>query len=166
MQTKTLTRRALFTAPADGAASLPRRDFIGAGLALGAGAALSTSASAQTAGGQLTCHMLDTYDGRPGGGLRVDLSKLVGGAWTLVKSAITVDSGRTAEPLMSGDGMQTGQFMLEFFHADYFKTRAYLPSTPFFDRVTHFLEVPKTTTRYHITLVASPWGYTTYRWKE
>ena len=146
--------------------TLSRRDLMGASLAFGAAAALPTSAAAQAGAGQLTCHMLDTYGGRPGGGLRVDLSKLVAGSWTLVKSAITVDSGRTADPLMSGDSMQTGQFMLEFFHADYFKARAYLPSTPFFDRVVHFFDVPKTSTRYHITLVAAPWGYTTYRWKE
>lgn len=143
--------------------TLRRREL----LALGSLTALSFQAAAQAGEGRLTCHVLDTYGGRPGGGMRVDLSMQdAGGTWKPVKSAMTVDSGRTAEPLMTGTGMQTGNFMLEFFHADYFKARAYLPTPAFYDRVVHFFEVPQPTTRYHITLVAAPWGYTTYRWKE
>ena len=147
--------------------SMGRRDFLGATLALGALAALPATANAQgVAAGRLTCHVLDSYSGRPGGGMRVDLSIQEGGAWKLVKSALTVDSGRTADPLMSGDGMQTGNFMLEFFHAEYFKVRAFLPTPPFYDRVVHFFAIPAKTVAYHITLVTAPWGYTTYRWKE
>ena len=148
-------------------ANVDRRGFLGASLALGAFAALPATADAQaSAEGRLTCHVLDTYSGRPGGGMRVDLSIMDTGTWKLVKSAMTVDSGRTADPLMSGAGMQTGNFMLEFFHADYFKARAFLPNPPFFDRVVHFFSVPSKTVAYHITMVTAPWGYTTYRWKE
>ncbi|CAN5696428.1 hypothetical protein BH09PSE5_BH09PSE5_47280 [soil metagenome] len=147
-----------------------RRDFLGGSLAAAGSLAVAMppSALAQTApgAGQLTCHVLDTYAGRPAGGMRVDLSILEGTTWKQIKSVMTTDPGRPAEPLMRGEGMLTGQFMLEFFHADYFKARAFLPNPPFFDRVTHFFNVPGPATRYHITLVTAPWGYTTFRWKE
>ena len=153
--------------PIDLTPLMSRRRLLGAGLSATAFAGAGLSAhSAETGFGQLTCHVLDTHGGRPGAGMRVDLSMLDNGAWKLVRSATTVDTGRTAEPLMRGDTMQTGQFMLEFFHAEYFKARANLPSQPFYDRVVHFFNVPSASTRYHITLVTAPWGYTTFRWKE
>lgn len=148
---------------------ISRRDLLGTGLSIGtiAGVTLPAGATTPDGGpGQLTCHVLDTHGGRPGGGMRVDLSIHDHGAWKLLRSATTVDTGRTAEPLMRGDDMRTGRFMLEFFHADYFRARTTLPSQPFFDRVVHFFDVPTLATRYHITLVAAPWGYTTFRWKE
>jgi 5-hydroxyisourate hydrolase len=147
--------------------AVSRRDFLAAGLALGALAALPMPADAQApADGRITVHVLDTYAGRPGGGMRVDLSVQDGSGWKLVKSAMTVASGRTADPLMSGASMLTGNFMLEFFHAEYFRRGAFLPQPPFYDRVTHYFPVPTLKTNYHITIVTAPWGYTTGRWKE
>lgn len=147
--------------------AISRRDFLGASAALGALAALPMTAQAQQPiDGRVTVHVLDTYAGRPGGGMRVDLSAQEGGAWKLVKSAMTVATGRTAEPMMSGDAMRTGDFMLEFFHADYFRRGAFLPQPSFYDRVVHFFSVPTMKTNYHITIVTAPWGYTTGRWKE
>jgi 5-hydroxyisourate hydrolase len=152
--------------------TMDRRDFLGAGLAIGAMGAAGTlalgpeTAHAQAGVGRLTCHALDTYSGRPAGGMRVNLSIQEGTGWKLLKNVMTVDSGRTAEPLMTGEGMLTGNFMLEFFHSEYFKARAFLPNPPFYDRVVHFLSVPNKSATYHITLVAAPWGYTTFRWKE
>ena len=167
MDDTNIDRRNFLTRVLQDDTSLGRRDFLSASLALGAFAALPGTADAQgVAAGRLTCHVLDTYSGRPAGGMRVDLSLQEGGAWKLVKSALTVDSGRTADPLMTGDGMQTGNFMLEFFHAEYFKVRAFLPTPPFYDRVVHYFAIPVKTVAYHITLVTAPWGYTTYRWKE
>ncbi|MEC5385990.1 hydroxyisourate hydrolase [Uliginosibacterium sp. H3] len=150
---------------------MDRRGFLGASMAMGAFGAMAgfaPDAEAQTPGapGQLTCHVLDTYSGRPGGGMRVDLSVPDGSGWKVVKSTVTTDTGRPLEPLMSGDTLVPGNYMVEFFHADYFKARAYLPTPAFFDRVVHFFNVPAKTTRYHLTLVTAPWGYTTYRWKE
>ncbi len=115
---------------------------------------------------RLSMHMLDTIRGEGAAGIRVDFSKLEGGSYKLVRTITTNEAGRTAEPLMTGDAMLTGNFMLEFFHAVYFKARAYPPAPPFFDRVTHFFSIPAKMTAYHITMVAAPWGYTTYRWKE
>ncbi|GAA5158358.1 hydroxyisourate hydrolase [Viridibacterium curvum] len=150
---------------------MDRRDFLGGAMAMGAMGALMgmpESASAQTPAGpgQLTCHVLDTYAGRPGGGMRVDLSVPDGTGWKVIKSTVTQETGRPLEPLMSGDSLKTGRYMLEFFHSDYFKRSAFLPAPAFFDRVVHFFEIPTLATRYHITLVTAPWGYTTYRWKE
>jgi 5-hydroxyisourate hydrolase len=144
-----------------------RRHFITQGAALGALSTLPLASQAQAAGeGRVTCHVLDSYAGRPGGGMRVDLSVQEGGSWKLLKSDVTVASGRTAEPLISGSALRTGAFMLEFFHADYFRRSAFLPQPAFFDRVVHFFSLPDLASKYHLTVVTAPWGYTTARWKE
>jgi 5-hydroxyisourate hydrolase len=152
---------------------MDRRALLGGGLTFGALAVMTDAADAQTvpaaasAGpGRLTCHVLDTYSGRPGEGMKVELSMRDGAGWKLIKSAMTVPSGRTADPLMTGDGMLTGEFMLEFFHSDYFGKRAFLPNPPFYDKVVHFFSIAAKDTKYHITMVAAPWGYSTFRWKE
>lgn len=116
--------------------------------------------------GELTCHVLDIHAGCPAAGMTVELSVQDGGRWKLIKSVDTDSSGRTAEPLLMHDEMLIGAFMLEFFHAAYFGKHATLPNPPFYDKVVHFFSIPTKATRYHITLVAAPWGYSTYRWKS
>jgi 5-hydroxyisourate hydrolase len=153
--------------------AIDRRSLLAAGLTIGALSVGEASAQAvppaavgASGPGRLTCHVLDTYSGRPAEGMKVELSTRDGAAWKLVRSAMTVGTGRTAEPLMTGEAMLTGDFMLEFFHADYFGRRAFLPNPPFYDRIVHFFAVPAKETKYHITMVAAPWGYSTFRWKE
>ena len=152
--------------------SLDRRALLGGGLTLGLLTATNEEAAAQAAAttasgpGRLTCHVLDTYTGKPGEGMKVELFTRDGQGWKVVKSVMTTATGRTQEPLFAGDGMMTGDFMLEFSHADFFRQRAFLPNPPFYDKVVHFFSIPTKDTKYHITMVASPWGYSTFRWKE
>ncbi len=149
---------------------LDRRALLGGGLTLGLLTAMNEEAAAQAAApsgpGRLTCHVLDTYTGKPGEGMKVELFTRDGAGWKVVKSVVTTATGRTQDPLFAGDGMMTGDFMLEFSHADYFKQRAFLPNPPFYDKVVHYFSIPTKETKYHITMVASPWGYSTFRWKE
>ena len=118
-----------------------------------------------TAMGELTCHVLDTHGGKPAGGMRVDLAIRDGANWKALKSVTTVATGRTAAPLLDATEIAAGEYRLEFHHADYFARQAKLSDPPFYDRIVHFLAIDAADAHCHITMVASPWGYSTYRWK-
>ncbi len=118
-----------------------------------------------TAMGELTCHILDTHGGKPAAGMRVDLAISDGEIWRTLKSVETTATGRTAGPLLAGEAMVPGAYRLEFYHADYFARQAKLADPPFYDHIVHFFAIDAADAHTHITLVASPWGYSTYRWK-
>jgi hydroxyisourate hydrolase len=115
--------------------------------------------------GALTCHVLDTHSGRPAEGIRIELSIRDGAGWKPVVTMVTTATGRTAAPLLAGDQMIAGAYRLEFCHADYFGPKAPLSDPPFYDRVAHFFAIHSPDDHFHITMIASPWGYSTYRWK-
>ena len=52
--------------------------------------------------GKLTTHVLDTANGRPGAGMKVELSVSKGRRWKVLKSVTTNKDGRTDEPLLEG----------------------------------------------------------------
>ena len=107
--------------------------------------------------GKLTTHVLDTANGRPGAGMTIELHSLQGEEWVLVRSVKTNSDGRTDEPLAQGAALKPGQYRLQFHVGEYFKTRAFLDVVPV--RFT----VADAQAHYHVPLLCSPWGYTTYR---
>ena len=112
--------------------------------------------------GMLTTHVLDTAQGRPGAGIRVDLYA-AGAERRLVATAHTNDDGRCAAPLLQGDAFRTGQWELVFHVGEYFAgARLALPEPPFLDRVTVAFGIAADA-HYHVPLLVSPWSYTTYR---
>lgn len=114
--------------------------------------------------GRLTTHVLDTAHGRPGAGVRVDLSVLEGGGWRLIKTVRTNADGRTDQPLLAGEEMKPGQYELLFHVADYFAQQgAALAQPPFFDRIPVRFGVADANLHYHVPLLCAPWSYTTYR---
>jgi hydroxyisourate hydrolase len=114
--------------------------------------------------GELSCHVLDTYSGKPADGMRVDLSIQIAGEWKQVASMTTSATGRPAAPLLTGQDMIAGTYRLDFHHAGYFATVAPLADPPFYDQVVHFFSILTPDDHIHITVVAAPWGYSTYRW--
>jgi len=114
--------------------------------------------------GRLTTHVLDTAEGIPAAGMRVDFSVLEQNAWRLLKTAHTNADGRLDEPLLSGEAMRAGEYKLDFHVADYFRNRGKpLAQPPFLDRVPLRFGVADTGAHYHVPLLASPWSYSTYR---
>lgn len=113
--------------------------------------------------GRLTTHVLDTARGRPGAGIRVDLYS-VGGERRLLASAETDDDGRCKAPLLEGDEFRPGVYELVFHAGAYFaRTALELPDPPFIDEVVLRFGVAEADGHYHVPLLLSPWGYTTYR---
>ena len=114
--------------------------------------------------GKLSTHVLDTTQGKPGAGVRVELYAVDGETRTLVRSDITNADGRCGSPLLEGDAMQPGHYELVFGAGDYFAAQGMiLPEPRFIDRVTIAFGIAHADQNYHVPLVVTPWSYATYR---
>jgi 5-hydroxyisourate hydrolase len=110
--------------------------------------------------GRISTHVLDTSRGKPAQGVVIDLHFCA----NLVKSAITNMDGRTDEPLLAGDRLEAGVYELTFHAGDYFRAVGIaLADPPFLDDVVIRFGVADPSGNYHVPLLLSPYGYTTYR---
>ncbi len=115
--------------------------------------------------GRLSTHVLDTANGRPAAGMRIDLFKLdAAGARTLLKTVATNADGRTDAPLLIDAACVAGTYELEFDVAAYFRAcGAALSSPPFLTTVPLRFSIADPNGHYHVPLLVSPWSYSTYR---
>ena len=114
--------------------------------------------------GKLTTHVLDTARGAPAAGMTIELSFLEGAGWKKLKRLRTNADGRTDAPLLEGAALAKGQYRLVFDVAAYYRSQgATLPDPPFLDRVPLRFGIADPALHYHVPLLCSPWGYTTYR---
>lgn len=113
---------------------------------------------------RLSTHVLDLASGKPAAGLKIDLYQLEGSRRQHLKSAHTNADGRTDEPLLSGESIPTGIFELVFQAGDYLRSGGYaLPDPPFLDEVIIRFGIAEASGHYHVPLLLSPFGYSTYR---
>lgn len=114
--------------------------------------------------GQLTTHVLDTGRGVPASGVLVEAHLLQGAERTPVGRATTNAQGRTDTPLARDGRFERGVYELTFHLGDYFR-RVGVPISdpPFLDRVVIRIGVADPAAGYHVPLLVSPYGYTTYR---
>ena len=114
--------------------------------------------------GRLSTHVLDTMHGTPAAGVRIELYALDGEGRRLVASATTNADGRTHAPLLAGDALVAGAYELLFRVGDYFRQKgAALPSPAFLDAVPVRFGIADPAAHYHVPLLVSPFGYSTYR---
>ncbi|HBF29633.1 hydroxyisourate hydrolase [Rhizobium sp.] len=113
----------------------------------------------------LTTHVLDTALGRPASGLRIQLLRMQGEEAELIKTVFTNDDGRVdGGPILAGDEFQVGQYQLLFHAGDYLvATGAVLTEPPFLDVIPIRFGISDTSAHYHVPLLLSPYGYSTYR---
>ena len=107
--------------------------------------------------GRLTTHVLDTARGQPGSGVALELFLLEGKDWKLLKTLTTNSDGRTDAPLLEGAALRAGTYQLVFHVGAYFGSREFLDLVPIRFSITD------AAAHYHVPLLCSPWGYTTYR---
>ena len=113
---------------------------------------------------RISTHVIDTAHGRPAAALRVGLYILRDGERHTIHTTITNSDGRTVEPLLAGDQIETGEYEMAFNVADYFRgVGAALASPPFLDQVVIRFGVSDAHGDYHVPLLVSPFGYSTYR---
>ena len=108
----------------------------------------------------ITTHVLDTSVGRPAAGIAVHLERAQGTAWETVGRAATDHDGRVLALGADGSAITAGIYRLTFDVAAYFErsqTRAFYPA------VTITFIVEEGQPHYHVPLLISPFGYSTYR---
>lgn len=112
--------------------------------------------------GRLSTHVLDTANGKPARGMRLTLDRVADGKAVRVLEAVTNDDGRTDAPLMSGESMRDGIYVLTFQVRAYFQDIMGEPS-PFLDEVPIRFVIGDAAAHYHVPLLCSPWSFSTYR---
>jgi 5-hydroxyisourate hydrolase len=108
----------------------------------------------------LTTHVLDTASGKPAAGVAVRLSR---GGEVLVSTRTNSD-GRCDSPLLTGEAMTPGAYRLEFEVGAYYRGLGVaLPDPAFLDTVAVEFGIAEVGAHYHVPLLVSPFGYSTYR---
>lgn len=109
---------------------------------------------------QITTHILDTSLGKPAAGVPVRLERPVSGYdWEIIASGITNSDGRIPNLLPTAAPLKPGTYRLVFEIEDYFTDlgqESFYPFIPIAFDVTD-------ESHYHVPLLLSPFGYSTYR---
>lgn len=114
-------------------------------------------------GGRLTTHILDTTLGRPAAGLSIALYRLDGETRTHLKTVVTNADGRCDAPLLQGVEFSVGEYELLFAAGEYLRAQGIsLPDPAFLDTVPIRFGMAEAA-HYHVPLLISPYGYSTYR---
>ena len=114
--------------------------------------------------GKLTTHVLDTARGRPGSGVAIALYRMRGLEREFIHGFTTNVDGRCDTPLLEGSNFAVGIYEMDFAIGDYFAREGVkLPEPRFVDVVTLRFGISDAQAHYHVPLLASPYGYSTYR---
>jgi 5-hydroxyisourate hydrolase len=113
--------------------------------------------------GRLTTHVLDTSSGRPAAALRIEVWRL-GDAPSLIKTVVTNGDGRIDGAVLEGAALTRGTYELRFFVGDYLRRSGVTLDDPaFLDVVPVRFGLARSDQHYHVPLLLSPYGYSTYR---
>ena len=107
----------------------------------------------------ITTHILDVAAGAPARGVGVELERLAEESWQRVGHGTTNDDGRVTD-LMDEGTLSAGTYRLTFATKPYFDERQ---TTTFYPEVVVTFCVEAEAEHYHVPLLLSPFGYSTYR---
>ncbi len=113
--------------------------------------------------GYLTTHVLDTARGCPARGLKIDLYRIDRETRDFVKSLVTNDDGRTDEQILPAADFVLGTYELVFHAGAYLDAIGTPPEEPRFLDVIPLRFGMSEASHYHVPLLLSPFGYSTYR---
>ena len=106
----------------------------------------------------ISTHVLDLMSGKPAAGVTVVLARLDDHAWTIDGTAKTNRDGRVKS--VSAKRLTAGIYEMSFETGAYFKKKKVRAFHPW---VTITLHVSGAGEHYHVPLLLSPFGYSTYR---
>lgn len=109
---------------------------------------------------QLSSHILDINTGKPASGVTIKLYKQTPeNEWKYLSQSITDSNGRVKNFLPENNGSNKGVYKLCFLVEPYFRGQGIESFYPFIDVVFEI----KDSNHYHVPIVLSPYGYSTYR---
>ena len=109
----------------------------------------------------ITTHVLDTSRGRPAAGVSVILeTRVSGGGWETLGRGVTDGDGRLRDILPPAHALVEGSYRLTFDVASYFAAQ---DTQGFYTEISVSFVVRDVAAHYHVPLLLSPYGYSTYR---
>ena len=108
----------------------------------------------------ITTHILDISTGVPALGVPVVLERQIENGWEIIGEGETDDDGRLRDLLDSDFSLQAGNYRLVFDAESYFQKNK---SEGFYAQITIAFVVRDAAQHYHVPLLLSPFGYSTYR---
>lgn len=108
----------------------------------------------------ITTHVLDTALGMPGRGIGIHLYFKQGDTWKQLATGATNEDGRIADLLDNDYNLKKGIYKMHFKIGHYFNLQERPSFYPYVDII---FEIKSSQEHYHIPLLLSPFGYTTYR---
>ncbi len=108
----------------------------------------------------ITTHVLDTALGRPAAAVSITLEVRSADSWTLVGRGATDADGRLRD-LTSDHAVRAATYRITFDTAAYFTAQS-VPAF-FYPTVTIEFSVVDPSQHFHVPLLVSPFGYSTYR---
>jgi 5-hydroxyisourate hydrolase len=107
----------------------------------------------------ITTHVLDTATGQPAQGVTVILEMRQSSDWSPIGRGVTGADGRLTT--LTGHPMLPGTYRLTFDTGEYHRDRGI--AMPFFPEVMITFTVRDVSEDFHVPLLLSPYGYSTYR---
>jgi 5-hydroxyisourate hydrolase len=107
----------------------------------------------------ITTHVLDTSRGHPAAGMRVELHRKSGETWKTVGAGLTDANGRCSD-LLAEAQLESGAYRLVFHAGAYYQVQ---DEETFYSEIPVIFEVGDPKAHYHVPLLISPFGYSTYR---
>jgi 5-hydroxyisourate hydrolase len=108
----------------------------------------------------ITTHILDVSSGFPARGVPVILERQTLSGWELIGNGVTDDDGRLRDLLAPDTSLSSGNYRLIFDTESYFQKQQI---EGFYPQVTVAFVVREAGQHYHVPLLLSPFGYSTYR---
>ncbi len=113
--------------------------------------------------GFLTTHVLDTARGIPAEGVKILLYRVSGNSHHKLAEMTTNADGRTDTPILPANDFKSGSYELVFCAGDYLRQTGQAAQDPLFlDQVPIRFGMADPV-HYHVPLLLSPFGYSTYR---
>ncbi|MEM7469785.1 MAG: hydroxyisourate hydrolase [Pseudomonadota bacterium] len=113
--------------------------------------------------GYLTTHVLDTARGVPAEGVKITLYRVSGNSHRKIAEAVTNADGRTDAPILPEEDFKTGVYELIFSAGDYLDATGTPPEEPRFLSDIPIRFGMSEQDHYHVPLLLSPFGFSTYR---
>ena len=108
-----------------------------------------------------TTHVLDISRGKPAVGIKVFLEVYTAAKeWKELARGETDGDGRIADLFRGNSAIHAGTYRLTFFTAEYFRS---IGVEGFYPYIPVVFELKEPVTHYHVPLLLSPFGYSTYR---
>jgi len=134
--------------------------FISGAAALVAVAFSASAAEPTPAKNPISVHVLNLQTGIPTPGVAVELDQNLNGSWVKLATGVTDANGRISALYPAGKQAQQGTYKVVFKTGDYY---ASVKQKSFFPEIPVIFTLDNSSQHYHIPLLLSPYGYSTYR---